>query len=165
MVQKVKEFLSPLPVRKLLWVGKKTEERLNALGINTIGELAKHDPSILVEKFGVIGKQLHLMANGIDNSEVEERTEVKSISKEITFEEDTSDFNLVLNMLDGLSEKVHREVLIQNFYFRTVTIKLRYENFETHTHAKYNLLVNWCGGWDLNPRRPSPEDLKSSPLS
>ena len=132
----VRDFLSPLPVRKLLWVGRKTEKKLKALGVKTIGDLAEYDRTILVEKFGTMGTQLHLMANGIDSSEVEERTEVKSISKEITFEEDTSDFNLVLNRLDRLSEEVHKDVIKQNLYFKTVTVKVRYENFETHTHAR-----------------------------
>jgi len=132
----VKDFLSPLPVRKLLWVGRKTEKKLKGLGIKTISDLAKYDPTVLVEKFGVMGTQLHLMANGIDNSKVEERTEVKSISKETTFEEDMSDFNLVLNTLDKLSENVQKDVTKRKLYFKTVTVKVRYENFETHTHAK-----------------------------
>ena len=94
-------FLEPLPVRRLLWVGRKTEEKLKTLGINTIGDLARYDPTVLTEAFGVMGTQLHLMARGIDRSEVEPRTEVKSISHEITFEEDTADADAVLKALDA----------------------------------------------------------------
>jgi len=132
----VEKFLASLPVRKLLWVGRKTEEKLKALGIKTIGDLARYDPSVLAETFGVVGTQLYLMAHGIDKSEVEEKGEIKSISRERTFEEDTSDFNLILNALDKLSEEVCNDVLRQNLYFKTVTVKVRYENFETHTHSK-----------------------------
>jgi DNA polymerase IV (DinB-like DNA polymerase) len=130
------KFLAPLPVRRLLWVGRKTEQKLKVIGITTIGDLARYDPTVLAETFGVMGTQIYLMAHGIDRSEVEERGEVKSISREVTFEEDTSNFDFILNALDGLSEEVCKDVLRQNLYFKTVTVKVRYENFETHTHSK-----------------------------
>jgi DNA polymerase IV (DinB-like DNA polymerase) len=129
-------FLSPLPVRKLLWVGRKTEQKLKRMGIKTIGDLAQYNPTVLAERFGVMGAQLHLMAHGIDRSEVEERTEVKSISRDLTFEEDTADFDFVLETLDKLSKEVHKDVVTRNLRFKTVTVKVRYENFETHTHGK-----------------------------
>lgn len=134
--ENVEKFLAPLPVRKLLWVGRKTEQKLTTMGIKTIGDLAKYDPTVLTEAFGVIGTQLYLMAHGIDNSEVKERTEVKSMSREVTFQEDTADYEFILNALDKLSEEVHKDVLGQNLYFKTVTIKVRYGNFETHTRSK-----------------------------
>ena len=132
----VKAFLSPLRVSKLLWVGRKTENKLNSMGIKTIGDLANYDASILVEKFGVAGTQLYLSAQGIDNSEVQEQWERKSMSREITFEEDTSDSNLIFETLDAISEDLHRELTASNFTFKTTTIKIRYANFETHTHGK-----------------------------
>jgi DNA polymerase IV (DinB-like DNA polymerase) len=130
------KFLEPLPVRKLLWVGRKTEQKLQAMGIKTIGDLARHDPTVLAEAFGVVGKQLYLSAHGVDKSEVEERGEIKSISRDKTFDEDTADSDLIFKTLDGLAEEVHVDVLRQNLYFKTVTVKVRYENFETHTHSK-----------------------------
>ncbi|MGQ9625093.1 MAG: DNA polymerase IV [Candidatus Bathycorpusculaceae bacterium] len=130
------KFLAPLPVRKLLWVGRKTEQKLKAMGIQTIGDLAKSDPNVLAETFGSVGTQLYLMAHGIDKSEVEEAGRIKSISRDTTFEEDTSDFDLVLKTLEKLSEEVHSDVLKQQLYFKTVTVRVRYENFETHTHSK-----------------------------
>ena len=132
----VEQFLAPLPARKLLWVGRKTEEKLKNMGILTIGDLARYDPTVLSETFGVMGTQMHLMARGIDRSEVEPRTGVKSISHETTFEEDTADPDTVRQALEALSEEVNKEALSQNLFFKTVTIKLRYENFETHTRSK-----------------------------
>ncbi len=132
----VEKFLEPLPVRKLLWVGRKTEEKLKAFGINTIGELARYDPIVLTEAFGVAGTQMYLMAHGIDRGEVEERTEVKSMSHETTFEEDTAEPEAVLEALDALGEEVAKEARSQSLFFKTVTIKVRYENFETHTRSK-----------------------------
>jgi len=132
----VEKFLAPLPVRRLLWVGWKTEQKLKRIGIKTIWDLANYDPTVLTETLGVMGTQLYLMAHGIDRSEVQERSEVKSISRDTTFEEDTADSEFILKTLDRLSEEVHKDVLEQNFYFKTVTVKVRYENFETHTHSK-----------------------------
>jgi DNA polymerase IV (DinB-like DNA polymerase) len=130
------QFLAPLLVRRLLWVGRKTEAKLKALGINTIGDLARYDPAVLAENFGVMGTQMHLNALGIDRSEVEQRTEVKSISHETTFEEDTDDAEAVLKALDALAKEVSKEALSQNLFFKTITVKVRYENFETHTRSK-----------------------------
>ncbi len=132
----VRTFLDPLDIDKLLWVGKKTARKLNKLGMKTIGDLARFDPSVLTEKFGVMGTQLYLYAQGIDRSEVGFRGEVKSISRNITFEKDTSDWDFVIKVLDKLCEQVHKELKDNNFLFKTVTVTVRYENFETHTHGK-----------------------------
>jgi len=134
-VEDAKSFLAPLGVRKLLWVGKKTENRLKSLGILTIGDLVNYSPSILTEKFGTNGVQLYLMAQGIDNSEFQEHWERKSLSREITFEEDTSDSNLIFETLDELSGDLYQEIKATKLTFKTVTVKIRYENFETHTHC------------------------------
>jgi DNA polymerase IV (DinB-like DNA polymerase) len=140
--EQIEAFLAPLPVRKLLWVGRKTERKLANMGIKTVGELAHYDPTVLTEKFGVMGTQLYLTAHGVDRSEVEERTEIKSISRELTFEEDTSSFEVVLEASDRLSEEVHEDVLRRKVYFKTITVKVRYENFETHTHSKTLPLIS-----------------------
>ena len=134
--KEVEKFLEPLPVRKLLWVGKKTEEKLKARGINTIGDLSRYDPTVLNELFGVMGTQLYLNSHGIDRSEVTPRTEVKSISHETTFEIDTADQDAVNQALEALSEEVAKETISQTLFFKTVTVKVRFENFETHTTSK-----------------------------
>ena len=134
--EEVEKFLDPLPVRKLLWVGRKTEARLKELGVNTIGDLARYDPTVLSSMFGVMGLQMHLMAKGIDRSEVEERVGVKSVSHETTFEEDTADSTIIFQALDALCEDVLKETVSQNLLFKTVTVKIRYQGFETHTRSK-----------------------------
>ncbi len=130
------KFLDPLPVRKLLWVGRKTEAKLKALGVNTIGDLARYDPTALASMFGVMGLQMHLMAKGLDRSEVEEREGVKSVSHETTFEEDTADSSAILQALGELCEAVQKEAADQKLLFKTVTVKIRYQGFETHTKSK-----------------------------
>ena len=128
--------MAPLPVRKLLWVGRKTEAKLKALGVNTIGDLARYDPTALSSMFGVMGWQMHLLANGVDRSEVEERVGVKSISHETTFEQDTSDAAVILQALNDLCVGVQKETEDQHLLFKTVTLKIRFEHFETHTKSK-----------------------------
>ena len=66
----VKEFLAPLPVRRMLWIGEKTEEKMNDMGIKTIGDLASCNVSLLTEKFGTMGFRYHKYAHGIYESEV-----------------------------------------------------------------------------------------------
>ncbi len=132
----VKRFLAPLPVRRLLWVGKKTARKLNEMGIKTIGDLATFNVSTLVDKFGAMGEQYHRFAHGIDALEVAERGEIQSIGREITFESDTSEYDVVLKRLDKLGQRVHRNLVDHQMLFKTVTVKIRYENFETHTHGK-----------------------------
>jgi len=134
--EEAEKFLEPLAVRKLLWVGRKTEAKLKALGINTIGDLARYDPTALSSLFGVMGLQMHLSARGLDRSEVEERVGVKSVSHETTFEEDTSDPASILQALDALCVDVQNETAEQKLLFKTVSIKIRYRGFETHTKAK-----------------------------
>jgi nucleotidyltransferase/DNA polymerase involved in DNA repair len=85
---------------------------------------------------GVMGWQMHLMAKGIDRSEVEERVGVKSVSHETTFETDTADPTVVFQALAALCLDVQKETENQNLLFKTVTLKIRFEHFETHTKAK-----------------------------
>jgi DNA polymerase IV (DinB-like DNA polymerase) len=130
------KFLAPLPVRKLLWVGRKTGQKLESMGVKTIGDIVHLDPSVLTDTFVEMGKQLYLVARGIDTSEVQERSSVKSISREVTFQEDLSDFETVLKTLEEISDEVCKDAWKQHLNFRTVTIKIRYASFETHTRCR-----------------------------
>ena len=143
----IKEFLNPLPVRKLIGIGPKTEIKLKDFGIRTIGDLAKFKTNILAKDFGKWGIEMYQLANGMDESDVVEEYEIKSIGREMTFEEDTKDKYIVFRSIDDLVEDFHKEILGKGIQFKTVTIKLRYENFETHTRAKS--LPNYTNRIDL----------------
>lgn len=132
----VKQFLYPLKVRTLPGVGPKTERRLKELNIKTISDLAKASPEVLTRLFGVWGTRLHEYSQGIDYSEVKEEYETKSIGREVTFERDIDDENLIFGALDEIAEEVHREIIDNAFQFKTITIKVRYQHFDTHTRAK-----------------------------
>jgi len=131
-----KEFLSPLKVRKIPGVGPKTEGRLKGLKIETIGDLVATNPELLARLFGSWGSRLHEYANGIDYSEVREEYETKSIGREVTFEKDVDDVGPIFEILDELAEEIHKELIDNGFHFKTITIKVRYEHFDTYTRAK-----------------------------
>jgi DNA polymerase IV (DinB-like DNA polymerase) len=130
-------FLAPLPVRKMLWIGAKTEHRLNEIGIKTIGDLAKSDVSFLISRFGVMGRRFHEWAHGCYVSEVSEgRRTRKSLGHESTFATDAAERSQVLNRLDDICHSIHERITKRNLLFKTVTVKIRYGDFETHTHGK-----------------------------
>jgi DNA polymerase IV (DinB-like DNA polymerase) len=132
----VRKFLTPLNVEKLGGIGSKTKERLNSIGIRTIQDLASADIKKLKDTFGAWGLELHSMAHGIDESEIIEEWIPRSFSREHTFDEDTSNFNELKSTVHNLCEEVVAETMENDFLFKTITVKIRYENFETHTHSK-----------------------------
>ncbi len=85
--------LWPLPVKEMYGVGAKTAEKLNHMGIKTIGDLAKSKENLIVKTFGKGGIEIYQHANGIDNSPVLARVDddVKSIGREKTLSEDITD--------------------------------------------------------------------------
>jgi DNA polymerase IV (DinB-like DNA polymerase) len=129
-------FLAPLPVRKVPGIGKKAELALLELGIRTIGDLAAYDIRKLIAEFGRGAGVLHETALGIDRSEVEERTDTGSISREMTFDEDTNDPDLLTRTMDILAEEVYNGLALEDLSFRTLTVKIRYQGFITRTRAR-----------------------------
>ena len=132
----VSEFLSPLPVGKIPGIGKKSRETLQQLGIRTIGDLASIDVQELTGLFGKWGAVIHDLAQGIDDREVRQEEGYKSISREITFENDTDEESVLLQTLDDMAEELHAVLVNEHLRFRTITVKLRDEHFHTRTRSK-----------------------------
>ena len=132
----VESFLDALPVSKLWGVGPKTATRLRKLGVHTIGELAAIGRQKMIETLGASGEHLWHLARGEDERPVVSAWEPKSISNETTFEHDTSDNDLLLKTLRGLSDKVAARLRRQGFKTRTISLKLRYASFTTFTRQK-----------------------------
>jgi DNA polymerase IV (DinB-like DNA polymerase) len=129
-------FLAPLPVSRISGVGKKSTEILGKVGIKTIGDLASYPSGRIVELFGKWGISLWEIANGVDETPVVTSYGIKSISTETTFEQDIEDRRVVLETLDRLAKDVHARATQDGFLWRTVGIKLRFEDFSTFTRAK-----------------------------
>jgi len=126
-------FLRDLPISRLWGVGPKTEERLKPLGIRTIGQMAAIPREALVRSLGSLGDHLHQLSHGIDDRPVVPNWEPKSVSNETTFEIDTRDRDLLIRTIHELADEVGRRLRHDNTRARRVTLKLRYEDFTTHT--------------------------------
>ena len=129
-------LISSLPVSKLLWVGKKTTARLKEMGIETIGDLRETSLARLREHFGPASSEmLYNYSRGIDESPVVPHHEPKSISHETTFQVDTKNIKVIKDVLWRFAQFLEKELAQQGFKGRTVTVKIRYKNFTTHTRA------------------------------
>jgi DNA polymerase IV len=133
---KEKEFLAPLPIDRMPGIGPRIEQALKSLGITTVGALAGLPVSILKNKFGSYGIMLHNHANGIDNRKVESPGEARSISHETTFSHDTGDIKYLHAMLRLLCEKVGARLRREEKYARSVSLKLRFDDFETINRSR-----------------------------
>ena len=127
----VQEKMWPLGVRDLLWVGKKTEERLTAYGIHTIGDLAKLGMGSLTRLVGQkFALQLHENANGRDDSPVEtEVAEAKSYSAERTFPKDYIDPKDIDRALFNVACIVAHRIRRDDFRASTVSMFIKYKDF------------------------------------
>jgi DNA polymerase IV len=133
---KEEEFLAPLPVERLPGVGPVLLEQLHDRGVSTVGDLARVPPHLLRLSFGELGEELAHRARGEDLRRVTPYEEVKSISREHTFEEDVSDVSLLESTLVALTEDVCRRLRGKRLEARTVTVKIRYSDFVTHTCSR-----------------------------
>lgn len=129
--------LWPLPVRKINGIGPKAGGKLASLAIRSIGELAAAPPSLLVQQFGnSVGHWLHEAAHGRDERRVVTHREVKSVSRETTFETDlhaVRDRARLSEIFTMLCERVAADLQRKGLVGRTIGLKLRYDNFSTLT--------------------------------
>ncbi len=130
-------FLAPLPIERLHGAGEKTQPRLKELGIVKIGDLLAFSLEKLEKSFGSAGSRwLYDSARGLDDSPVAPFHPSKSVGHETTFEQDTADPLLIRQTLAWLSEKSCYRLRRLGKKARTVTLKLRYDDFQTLTRAK-----------------------------
>ncbi len=127
----------PLNVRKINGIGPKAGEKLAALGVHTIGELAAQDPQWLVAQFGKsTGAWLHRAAWGQDDSPVVTESEPVSMSRETTFERDlhaVRDRAELGRIFTDLCQRVAADLQRKGYAGRTIGIKLRYDDFRSVT--------------------------------
>ena len=125
----------PLPAKEMYGIGRKTAEKLNQIGIKTIGELAKLDVTLLVKTFGKSGNEIHLYANGIDDSPVLARRvdDMQSIGRSTTLPEDISHIEKAKLVLMELSDDIGTTARRHNKKGRTVHITLKYSDFQVVT--------------------------------
>jgi DNA polymerase IV len=129
-------FLHPLPVQALWGVGPKTLEKLERLGITTVGELATQDERSLASSLGTAaGSHLRALAMGIDDREVVPHQRAKSIGHEETFARDHHAFETLQHELVRLGDAVAARLRAAGLAGRTISIKVRFGDFTTITRS------------------------------
>lgn len=128
-------FIAPLPASRIWGVGPRAVERLAALGIQTIGELARYSPQQLLAHFGQHAGGLQALARGEDSSPVVTAHDPKSISRETTFAEFLSDREQMEATLLELADDVAARLRAAGLVAYTVTLKVRDETFATITRS------------------------------
>ncbi len=128
---KEKEFLAPLPVKKIPGVGNHTLSVLNGMGIEFIGDILERTEAEMETQLGKWGLDLWNKAQGKHYGTVTEWHEAKSISTENTFETNASDVDFLLSELVRMTEKVAFELRQDAKFAGCIAVKIRYPNFET----------------------------------
>ena len=133
----VTAFLNPLPVGALWGVGERTEERLVALGLRTVGDIAHTPVDTLVRALGqASGQRLHDLAWGRDDRDVVPDATEKSIGNEETFARDVDDPEVIAREILRLAQKVAARARRHEIRGRTVVLKIRFADFTTITRSR-----------------------------
>lgn len=132
---KAVKFLEELDIGSFYGVGKATQQKMKSLDIHNGRDLKKWDEIDLVKHFGKSGHHYYRIVRGRDNREVKSHRIRKSIGKERTFSEDVSDLEWIYGFLTDLSEKVSSAMKRLNASGKTITLKVRYKDFETVTRS------------------------------
>ena len=123
------DFLAPLPIGVIPGLGPKTEEKLHLIGIQSLGDLAKHETQKLLQVLGTGGALLQRLAEGRDRSPVEGARPARTISAETTFEYDVTERThldeALRRLVDRLTERLHTD----GVRARTVSVKLKLPDF------------------------------------
>ncbi len=155
----------PMAVRKINGIGPKASEKLAALGIQTIGELADQSQTFLSQHFGNrYSEWLYQAARGLDDRPVTTSSEPKSISRETTFERDLhvkTDRAKLSEVFTRLCVQVAGDLRRKGYVGKTIGIKLRYDDFKTVTRD-LSLLTATDDADEI--RRAAGECLKRAPL-
>jgi DNA polymerase-4 len=129
-------FLFNLPIEDFYGVGKKSVEKMHALGIYKGKDLYDKSEFELVQRFGKFGHSLYRKVRGIDNSPVKIDRERKSVGKESTFREDLKTEEEVTQAIRQLANKVYESLKRNQKHGKTVVLKIRYGDFDTQTRRR-----------------------------
>ena len=128
-----KQFLAPLPIRKIPMVGDKTGLTLQRLGIRIVSDLQKLPEELLLQTLGKTGGVIWRRAQGIDHSPVITYNERKSISTERTFDYDTIDITILRELLIAMTENLAYQLRRGQKLTSCISVKIRYADFDTQS--------------------------------
>ncbi len=160
----IEMFLDPLPVNAMWGVGPKTHKKLNALGIETIGELGRVSEGSLVSNLGnSVGQQLWRLARGIDDRNVVVEQEAKSIGHEETFSKDLTEREEVERELVRLVDSVAWRLRKSKKKCRTISLKVRYSDFTTFSRSHTSSEPTWLSSVLLEEAKGLLDGVDLSP--
>ena len=131
----IQSILDPLPVSRIWGVGKVGNQKLLKLGIRTFENLRKSPLEILKIQFGNHAETLWKLSQGIDSRKVVPDHEAKSISHEMTFSKDIKEMEILRSCLMDLTEQVGRRLRRHHYFGKTISLKIRYDDFQTFTRS------------------------------
>ncbi len=131
--ERTRQFLDPLPVRRIWGVGPTTEARLAAGGIHTIGDLANGDLQRVAARPDAALRTTQALARGLDARPVTPWTQAKSVGNQVTFPQDIDDLGLIDRYLQQLTEHVAARLRAKRLAGRTVSVTLRGADFHTRS--------------------------------
>ncbi len=132
---KVREFLDPLPIKKMWGAGKVTQKALARLSIHTFKDLRIASVEVLEKEFGKHGIRMHQLALGLDQRDVVPLHDVKSIGHEDTYFMDILDLEPAKRELLSLANRVARRMRRKGLEGKTITLKVKYSDFKLITRS------------------------------
>jgi DNA polymerase IV (DinB-like DNA polymerase) len=130
-------FLAPMSVNRIIGVGHKTSERMQALRIRTIDDLSKYDIQKLATVFGkTAATYFHNASLGIDDEPVHERGEATSVSRISTLKQDSREVSLILEATDKLCKDIYLLLKSEDLSFKTVGIIVVGNDMSSHSLSK-----------------------------
>ncbi len=135
----VHALMTRLPIEALCGVGPKLQKHLNDLGITTCEELGRTAEALLVGKFGLLGRSLKRMGQGLDDGPVAPLAadgQAKSMGHCYTLPRDTDNEEAIFGTLLRLCERVARRLRADGYQGRTISLTIRYADFSGVTHAR-----------------------------
>lgn len=128
-------FIDKLPVKAIWGVGPVTAQKMQSLGITTGKDLREKDLGFLIDQFGKSGYSFYNFARGIDDRKVNTTRIRKQVSAEITFSKDESDPKKLDSLIHLLSGRLQARLLRHNFRGTSLTMKIRFQDFQTITRS------------------------------
>ena len=133
---KAESFIEKLPVDRFFGVGKITAAKMGKLGIQNGRDLKKKSKSELIKLFGKNGSFFYEISRGIDNRQVNPERIRKSFGKERTFDEDLTSLEEIDGVIRKIAEMVCRDLVKHSIKGRTITVKIKYDDFRQITRSK-----------------------------
>jgi DNA polymerase-4 len=164
--ENAEKFVESLKIERFFGVGKVTAKKMHDNGIFTGYDLKQHSENSLVKLFGKMGHELYLNARGIDHREVEANRITKSISNETTFLQDKDNRILLTVELYHLAKEVFGRMQEENFFGKTITIKIKYADFKIITRSKTlpHKIMHFRPMWTVAREMMKLVDLSGHPV-